>query len=78
MTLETQPTRAPTNKALTMLGGTVALAPFIGPAVNEVWPQIAPAFLAGPAMTEAVAAVIAGLASLALAYFVPDRWGTPQ
>ena len=77
MTLETQPSRAPTNKALAMFGGTVALAPFIGPAVAEVWPLVAPAALAGPMMTDAVAALLAAVLSLVLAYFVPDRWGMP-
>lgn len=74
--LENQPDRLPTNKALTMFGGTVALAPIVGPAVAEIWPQIAPAFLAGPAATELLAAALAGLLSLALAYFVPDRMGS--
>ena len=74
--LERQPDRIPTNKVLAMFGGTAALAPIIGPAVAEVWPQIAPAALSGPAMTDFVAAALAGLASLALAYFVPDRAGT--
>ena len=74
--LERQPDRIPTNKALTMAGGIPALSVIIGPAVAEVWPQIAPAALSGPAMTDFVAAALAGLASLALAYFVPDRAGT--
>ena len=76
--LETQPGNLPTNKVLAMLTGTTALAPIIGPAVAEVWPQIAPAALAGPAMTDFIAALLAGLASLALAYFVPDRAGVAR
>jgi hypothetical protein len=68
-----QPTKLPTNKALTMAGGTVVLTPLIQPAVFEVWPQIAPMFLAGDAMTALVGGLLTAIASLAFAYFVPDR-----
>ena len=73
MTLANQPTARPTNKALSMFGGFVITTPMVSPVVTEVWPQVAPAFLAGPAFTNALAAVIAGVLSLAITYFVPDR-----
>lgn len=73
--LETQPDRLPTNKVLAMGLGTLTAAPFIGPAVAEVWPQIVPPAFSGPAMTDFVAALVAVIASMALAYFVPDRAG---
>ena len=47
----TQPTNMPTNKTLTMAGGTILFTPLIRPAVAEVWPQIAPAAMSGDAMT---------------------------
>lgn len=63
---------APTRKLATMLVGTPALYSLVGPAVEEFWPQVAPAALTGPAFTAfisaAAAAAIAGIA----AYFVPD------
>lgn len=76
--LANQPTARPTNKALTMFAGFVVTTPQIAPVVNEVWPQIAPAFLAGPAATNALAAIIAGAISLAIAWFVPDRANNPR
>lgn len=73
--LETQPGNLPTNKALTTALANVGSLPFIVPAVQEVWPQIAPAALAGPNMTIAVAALISGVVALGVAWFVPDRLG---
>jgi hypothetical protein len=73
MNLANQPTARPTNKTLSMFGGFVITTPMVSPVVTEVWPQIAPAFLAGPAATNAVAAIVAGVLSLAIAWFVPDR-----
>lgn len=77
MTLATQTSNRPTNKALTMVGGTVVLTPFIQPAVAEVWPQIAAPALAGDAMTALVGAVLTAVVSLAFAWFVPDRPNVP-
>jgi hypothetical protein len=76
--LANQASARPTNKALTMFAGFVVTTPQIAPVVNEVWPQIAPAFLAGPAATNAVAAIIAAAISLGVAWFVPDRANTPR
>ena len=78
MTLANQPSRAPTHKTLAMFGGFVLTTPQVLPVVHEVWPQVAPAFLAGPAATNALAAVIAALISMAVAWFVPDRANIPQ
>jgi hypothetical protein len=76
--LANQASARPTNKALTMFAGFVLTTPQVAPVVNEVWPQIAPAALAGPAATNAVAAIIAGAISLAVAWFVPDRANNPR
>ena len=72
MTTE-QLTNRPTNKALTMAGGTILLNPLIQPAVSEVWPQIVPTVLAGDAMTTLVGASLAAAVSLGIAWFIPDR-----
>ena len=87
--LANQPTARPTNKALTMVAAFPFTLTQVAPAVNEiwpqivaavheVWPQIAPSFLAGPAATNALAAIIAGAISLAIAWFVPDRANNPR
>ena len=68
-----EPSAMPNNKLLASFGTGVVSLPFILPAVSEVWPQIAPAFLSGPSMTTAVAAIISGLVSLAMAWFVRNR-----
>jgi hypothetical protein len=68
-----QPTNLPTNKMLTTAVGTVGIAPIIMGAVAEVWPQIAPAALAGQAMTVLVGTGLAALISMGIAWFVPDR-----
>lgn len=75
--LAVQATAKPTNKSLTMFGGFVGTLPFVAPVVDEVWPQIAPAVLAGPAFTDALSAVIAGGIALGIAYFVRDRNNVP-
>ncbi len=75
MAYETQPDAWPTNKALVSAGSTAAILTLIDPAVREVWPQIAPAFLTGQAMTALVAAATAVAGGLALAWLVPDRAG---
>ncbi len=78
MAFETQPDSLPTNKA------TVAgiLAPLVAiniePVITEVWPMIAPAVLAGPAVTTFLAALAGALAGLALAWWVPDRAGVVE
>jgi len=76
--LANQPTALPTNKAMTMFAGFVLTTPQIAPVVAEVWPQIAPGFLSGPAATNALAAILAGVISLAVAWFIPDRANSPR
>lgn len=73
-----QTSARPTNKTLTMLGGTIGLAPLIQPSVSEWWPAIAPAAFAGEGTTALVGAALAGAISLLVAYFIPDRLNTPQ
>lgn len=72
---ERQPSAMPTNKVLTMAGSMPVTLALVSPAVQEVWPQIAPAVLSGPAMTDAMAGIAAALIGMALAWFVPDRAG---
>lgn len=78
MAFEKQPDGLPTNKS--MIAG--ALAPIIAlnaePVVSEVWPQVAPVLLAGPAVTTALAALVGALAGLAVAWWVPDRAGVVE
>lgn len=76
--LEDQLSAMPTNKAATVAGGTVLFSPLILPAVQEVWPQIGPAYLTGEASTALIAAAISAIASLVVAWFVPDRAGVPR
>jgi hypothetical protein len=72
---EKQPGLAPTNKAMTAAGIAAVVTTYAQPVAAELWPQIAPAALAGPAMTAAVAALVGALAALAVAWWVPDRAG---
>jgi hypothetical protein len=73
MPLVKQPSALPTNKLAVGSAVTAIVGTQLSPAVAEVWPQIAPALLAGPAMTEIVSAVAALLAGLAVGWFIPDR-----
>lgn len=74
---ERQPDMLPTNKATVSGGVAVLVATYAGPVVAEIWPQIAPALLAGPAITEFLTAATALLAGLFVAWWVPDRAGVP-
>ncbi len=73
MTLATQPDFLPTNKAMTVAALAPGLALHVEPVVAEVWPQLVPLALAGPAMTTAVAWLASALAALVVAWWVPDR-----
>jgi len=64
-----QPDRWPTRKLATVVAGAPTIYALLGDAVGEVWPQIAPAALAGGAMT----AFVGMAASTVLAGGVPDR-----
>jgi hypothetical protein len=68
-----QPSAMPTNKL--MVGSTVAtiVGTQLSPALAEVWPQVAPALLAGPSFTDLIAAIVTLLAGLAAGWIVPDR-----
>ena len=68
-----QPDAFPTRKLA--VGSTVAtiVATQLSPAIVELWPQVAPALLAGPAVTEIVSALAALAAALVAGWFVPDR-----
>ena len=63
----------PTNKLAVGSAVTAIVGTQLSPAVAEVWPQVAPAMLAGPSVTEMISAVVALLAGLAVGWFVPDR-----
>lgn len=77
-THEVQTDARPTNKALTTAAGTVGALPLILPAVQEVWPQIAPVALQGPAFTALIAAALSSAVGLGIAWFVRDRVGIPS
>jgi uncharacterized protein YjeT (DUF2065 family) len=68
-----QTSALPTNKLAAGATVTAIVGTQLSPAVAEVWPQIAPAMLSGPAMTQLVAGVVALVAGLAVGWFVPDR-----
>lgn len=69
---------APTNK----LAVGSAMAAIVGtqtaPLVLEVWPQIAPAILAGEIATQTVSMLVALLAGVVVGWFVPDQPNVPQ
>jgi hypothetical protein len=68
----------PTNKL--SIGAAVAPIAALNaePAVAEVWPQIAPAILSGPAVTTAMAAICGAFAGVLAAYWVPDAPNVPR
>jgi hypothetical protein len=73
MALVKQPSKLPTNKlaagaVVSSIVGTQA-----GPLVQEIWPQLAPAVLAGPVMTDTLAMLIALLSGVVVGWFVPDQ-----
>lgn len=63
----------PTNKLA--VGATVAaiIGTQSGPLVTEIWPQIAPAVLSGPVMTDTLAMLVAMIGGVVVGWFVPDR-----
>jgi hypothetical protein len=67
-----QKSALPTRKLA--VGSSVAaiVGTQLSPAVAEVWPQVVPGVLAGPAVTEIVAALMALIAALVVGYWVPD------
>lgn len=74
-----QTTRWPTRKLGAATLGTMGLSVLMTDAIKESWPQIAPAAVAGPAMTTFVGAAIPALVSAAIAYFfVKDAPNTPE
>lgn len=75
MPLERQPDALPTNKSVTAAAIGAGFMLHVEPVIAELWPQIAPAFLAGPAATDAIAWCAGILAALAVAWFIPDRAG---
>ena len=75
----TQAGLAPTRKLTTMLIGVPALTLLLGPAVAEVWPQIAPVWATGAAVTALVTTLPGVIISGVLAYFgVPDKPNVPS
>jgi hypothetical protein len=73
MALKKQPDALPTNKLTVGASVAAIVGTQASPLVAEVWPQIAPAVLSGPAATETIAALFALLAGLVVGWFVPDR-----
>ncbi len=62
----------PTRKLAFGSGAAAIIGTQVSPAIAEVWPQLVPGFLAGPAVTEIVAALVALVAGLAVGYPVAD------
>ena len=77
MPLAVQATSLPTNKLA--VGTVIAslVSTYAAPLAAEVWPQIMPAALAGPVMTDLMQAIIGMLAGVAVAWFVRDRANIP-
>lgn len=75
MTYEKQPDGLPTNKAAVVAALAPVVAIYVEPVVAEVWPQIAGGVLAGPAVTQMLAAILGAVAALVVAWWVPDRAG---
>lgn len=71
--MATQPDSFPTNKLAVGSAISSVFATQVGPVLEEVWPQIAPAVLAGPTMTTTLAMLAAIFVGWAVAWFVPDR-----
>jgi len=76
-TYEKQPDALPTNKATAASSIATIVALNAEPVMAELWPYFAPALLAGPAVTSALAAVFGIFVGLAVAWWVPDRAGVP-
>lgn len=72
MALAKQVSRLPTNKLAVGTTVSAIVGTQAGPLVQEVWPQIAPAVLSGPVMTETMAMIVALLAGMIVGWFVPD------
>lgn len=71
---ENQNSALPTNKMTTMMVGTPTIGTLLGPALLEVWPQIAPAWLVGPSVTALIVTGVPTLLSAAIAYFIRDKY----
>jgi len=78
MTKATQKSAMPTNKLTVGASVSAIIGTQLSPAVAEVWPQIVPGVLAGPAVTEIVAAMVALIAGLLAAYWVKDAPNVPE
>jgi hypothetical protein len=75
MPYEKQPDALPTNKSLTAAAIGAGFMLHVEPVIAELWPEIAPAWAAGPAATDAIAWAAGILAALIVAWWVPDRAG---
>ncbi len=74
---ERQANAFPTNKAMAAASVAGLLTGYAQPVVAEVWPQIAPIMLSGEAMTGLISGLIGAIASLIVAWWIPDRAGEP-
>lgn len=78
MPYEKQPDNLPTNKLAVGSSLAVLVYAHAEPVAAEVWPELAPAMLSGPAATSFVAGMVAVLASWAVGWWIPDRAGVPK
>jgi hypothetical protein len=72
-----QTSALPTRKLTVGSAVATGVTLYMEPVVSEVWPQIAPALLAGPSATQAVAFAFGMGAALLIAYWVPDAPNVP-
>lgn len=77
MTKAVQSSRRPTNKLTVGSAVSSVIGVYAQPVVEEVWPQLVPAVLAGPSVTTAVAVLVSMLAGVLAAYWVPDAANVP-
>lgn len=75
---ETQVGSLPTNKSAVAASVGSLMVLYAEPVIAELWPQIAPALLAGPAFTSALAGLVGIFVALTVAWWVPDRAGVPN
>lgn len=73
MALAKQRTFTPTNKLAVGTTVSAIVGTQAAPLVQEIWPQLAPAIVAGPVMTETLAMLMALLSGVIVGWFVPDR-----
>ena len=76
--LADQPSKNPTRKAMTVAAIAPLVTLYTQPAVEEIWPQVVPALIAGPNVTGMVSGIAGAIVGLMVAWYVPDRANVPR